>query len=74
MTSIDIVELPMAEKLRLMESLWDSLCMAPPNEIKSPAWHADVLTARIQQLDAGNETVSSWSEAKERIRNQVKSG
>ncbi|MFZ4538218.1 addiction module protein [Propionivibrio sp.] len=73
MPTIDIVELPTAEKLKLMESLWDSLCMAPVNDIHSPAWHAEVLTERMRRLDAGNERVSSWSEAKERIRNQVKS-
>ena len=47
--------------------------MAPINDIQLPAWHDEVLTERMRQLDAGNERVSSWSEAKERIRNQVKS-
>jgi hypothetical protein len=73
MGSIDIVELPTAEKLRLMESLWDSLCMVSSNDIKLPAWHVKVLAGRLQQLDAGSEIVSNWNEAKERIRIQAKS-
>ena len=72
MTTIDIVKLPTAEKLRLMESLWDSLCMTPSDEIKLPNWHTEVLTERIRQLDVGNEAASSWSEAKERIRRQAR--
>lgn len=71
---LTIEHLSRTEKLKLMESLWDSLCAASPDEPASPGWHSRVLAARMQRLDAGEESVSSWGEAKERIRNQTKAG
>lgn len=40
----------------------------------APAWHKDVLAERLRRLDNGNETTSSWTEAKERIRAQIMAG
>jgi putative addiction module component (TIGR02574 family) len=73
MSTVDIVALPVAEKLRLMESLWASLRARPESHEVSPAWHGDVLDERLRRLDSGLETTSSWPEAKERIRNTIKS-
>ena len=56
MTSADIVEMPVAERLKLMETLWESLCAQPGT----------------RRIDSGEETVSSWKEAKARIRAQIK--
>ena len=36
-------------------------------------WHAKVLEQRLHGLPIGDETVSPWNEAKERIRAQIKS-
>jgi putative addiction module component (TIGR02574 family) len=55
-----------AEKVRLLEQVWDSLCGEPGN-IKSPDWHRDVLETRQKRLDEGLATVSPWSEAKTRL-------
>lgn len=74
MTSIDIAAMPVTEKLRLMESLWDSFCLEAKDDASSPAWHGDVLAERLRRLDAGEETVTPWSEAKQRIRAQIKTG
>lgn len=73
MTTIDIAELPVAEKLKLMESLWDALCAQPGGAV-APAWHGLVLVERLRRLDSGEEPVSPWPEARERIRTQVKAG
>jgi len=72
MTTVDLAEMPVAEKLRLMESLWDSLCAQPTAPITSPAWHAEVLEDRLRRLASGEETTAPWREAKERIRAQIK--
>ena len=72
MSSIDIAAMPVTEKLRLMESLWDSFCLEAKNDVKSPAWHGDVLAGRLRRLDSGEETVTPWNEAKQRIRAQTK--
>ncbi len=73
MTTIDIAELPVAEKLMLMERLWDALRAHADNGV-IPAWHRDILAERLRRLDSGSEPLSPWAEAKERIRAQIKEG
>jgi putative addiction module component (TIGR02574 family) len=65
--------MPVSEKLKLMESLWDSLCTQSGSSVELPAWHGAVLEQRLRRLASGDETVSPWNEAKERIRAQIKS-
>ena len=73
MTTTDIAELPVAEKLLLMEKLWDALRVQADSSV-TPDWHKDVLAERLRRLDNGSEPVTPWAEAKERIRAQVKAG
>jgi len=72
MTTIDIAELPVAEKLRLMEKLWDALSTQAENAVV-PAWHQEVLARRLEHLESGGET-TPWTQAKERIRAQTRAG
>jgi putative addiction module component (TIGR02574 family) len=72
MTTVDIVAMPVSEKLKLMETLWDSLCAHPGGNMSFPAWHGEVLEQRLRRLASGEEAVATWNEAKERIRTQVK--
>ena len=67
---LPISELSLAQKLDLMESLWESL-IATEDAVKSPAWHKTVLSEREAALSAGKATVSDWKEAKERIKKKV---
>jgi len=71
MTTIDIAELPVAEKLRLMEKLWDALS-AQAEDTVVPAWHQEVLAQRLDRLRSGGEAVAPWAQAKERICAQIK--
>ncbi|WP_165493125.1 addiction module protein [Hylemonella gracilis] len=71
MTADDVAELPVAEKLKLMESLWDSLCAQMGGDV-APAWHGTVLEERLRRLDSGEEPIAPWAQAKERIRAQTK--
>ena len=73
MTIADIAELPVAEKLLLMERLWDVL-RAQADSGVAPAWHKDVLAERLHRLDGGSEPTTSWAEAKERIRARIRAG
>ncbi len=68
MTQLDIAHLPLPEKLQLMESLWDSLSREPAVDQTMPSWHEAVLEERLARLDAGEEELISWQEAKQRIR------
>lgn len=74
MTQLEIANLPLREKLHLMESLWDALCHDPDGEPIMPSWHGEVLAERLARLDTGQETVTSWDEAKQRIRAKVGQG
>ncbi len=71
MTHMQIAELPLAERIDLMESLWDSLCHEPSVTQAIPDWHQEVLADRLARLDSGEETVASWEDAKVRIRDQA---
>jgi len=73
MITADIADLPVAERLKLMEALWDSLCKTDSG-VESPAWHREVLDERMGRIDGGADAVTSWQEAKERIRTQIKAG
>lgn len=68
METADLIALPLADRLRAMEALWDSLCRGLASDALVPAWHAEVLSARAKALDAGAEKASSWADAKKRIR------
>ena len=40
------------ERLQTMEEIWDSL-LHEENEVQSPDWHQDVLSARKQSIEDG---------------------
>ena len=74
MLNVDLTRMPIEEKLRLMESLWESLCGPAPADVETPTWHKDVLDERLRRLASGEDSVAPWAEAKERIRARLKAG
>lgn len=71
MHTAELVALPLAERLQAMEALWDSLCRDQSQAHVVPDWHRKELDKRLKALDSGEEGVSSWEEAKERIRHRA---
>lgn len=65
-TDISIEKMSVAEKVRLLESVWESLC-AHPGDVQSPEWHREVLEDRRRRLEEGLATVSAWTDAKARL-------
>ena len=65
-----IAQLSFAQKLDLMELLWADM-IVNEKKFESPAWHEAILKDREAALDAGKVTISSWEEAKERIKKNV---
>ena len=63
---IQLETLSVPEKVRLLESVWDSLCNKS-GDVKSPQWHREVLDARKRRLKNGQAIVSPWNEAKTRL-------
>lgn len=64
----EFVALPLADRLLAMEALWDSLCRDQTLANTVPAWHEEELSNRLDAMDAGQQVVSPWDEAKQRIR------
>ena len=71
MQDVTVDAMPLIEKLRLMEALWDSLCRDAGASQAVPDWHEAVLEQRARQLDLGSEAASDWNEARERIRRRT---
>ena len=69
MTIEAVRKLPRAEKLRLMEALWEELSRAD-SEFESPAWHAKELAETELRLADGKERILDWETAKKKLRKQ----
>lgn len=62
-----VFDLSPAEKLQLVQDLWDDLAAQPEN-VPIPEWHIEELERRGALYDANPEAVISWEESKRRIR------
>lgn len=60
-----------AEKLRMMDALWDDLTH-DVEPLQSPAWHEDVLKETQQRVTSGEVEALDWEKAKQLLRNQLK--
>ncbi|MBA7583174.1 hypothetical protein ES708_25114 [subsurface metagenome] len=69
--SLPLDKMTNLDKIAVMEKLWDDLCR-DPESIPSPTWHKDVLGAREKELDEGKAKFTSFDQAQERIRDQIK--
>jgi putative addiction module component (TIGR02574 family) len=56
-----IAALPMAQRIELVMSLWDTI---DENQIESPAWHAEVLAEREAEIQSGKAKFIPWEDAK----------
>ena len=64
-------EMTTADKLALMELLWDDLCRTA-EDLPSPAWHGEVLAAREKQLQSGQTGYIDFAEMRDRIEKEIK--
>ena len=67
--SLPLDQMTTSEKLRALEQIWEDLCRTP-EDVPSPAWHADVLRARERRIREGRSEFTDWTDAKQSIRNQ----
>jgi putative addiction module component (TIGR02574 family) len=66
-SELPIEQLSLAEKLLLMERLWEDLSRQPA-DLPSPQWHGDILAQRQAAVREGRTTFIDWETAKERLR------
>ena len=62
-----IKQLSRAEKLQVMEALWEDLSNNDQS-IQSPAWHESSLQETEQRVQSGQEKILDWKEAKKELR------
>jgi hypothetical protein len=60
-----------AEKLQVLEEIWDDLCRTPA-DVPSPPWHGDVLQDREKRVHEGSSEFVDWDKAKRDIRETPK--
>jgi len=61
----DLIDLPVQERLKCMEVLWDSLRSTKP---ESPEWHGRVLSKRLAKIERGDAKFISGAELKSRLQ------
>jgi putative addiction module component (TIGR02574 family) len=60
--------LPVAERLQLVEDLWDSIAVeTPAPDVPMTPGLAAELDRRLKELDEGRERLLTWEEARQRI-------
>ncbi len=62
-TTLPLSEMSQADKLRVMEELWDDLCHSSEG-VPSPAWHGEVLAARVKK---GEASFREWASVRESL-------
>jgi hypothetical protein len=66
-----IRELPLREKLLVMEAIWDDLSRDEKN-LEVPQWHKDILDEREHLRSEGESKFVDWEDAKRQIKEAVK--
>ena len=69
--TIDLQQMSVLEKLRLMEDLWRDLSKDERNLV-SPEWHGTVLAEREKKLASGEDTLVDWETAKRELRAKLR--
>ncbi|MBL9177276.1 MAG: addiction module protein [Verrucomicrobiaceae bacterium] len=64
-------QMPLREKLFVMEALWDDISAAEA-ELEVPAWQKEVLDVREEAVAAGAARFMDWEVAKKEILEAVK--
>lgn len=62
-----IEQMSLGECLQTMELLWKAIS-TKPEEVSSPAWHDEVLSARAAKIERGEAVFLSIDQVKERLQ------
>jgi putative addiction module component (TIGR02574 family) len=60
----EILKLPVDERLKLVQDLWDSIA-ATPSDVPVPDWHKRELDRRLDDPDPGPNL--TWGEVRRRL-------
>ena len=68
MSVAEIKAMTNAERLEMMEVLWDTITHSA-DEPKSPSWHKDVLAGRRKRIESGEAQFFTIEEARKMLSN-----
>ena len=63
MSIAEVRQLPLAEKLQIMEAIWEDL-RTQAEQVPVPAWHKELLDERRKAVEQGREEVLEWDSIK----------
>ncbi len=66
----DILQLSVAERIQLVEDIWDSIAIIPEAVLLTEEQKAE-LDRRLQAYQANSNEGISWNELKEQLRQRV---
>jgi putative addiction module component (TIGR02574 family) len=75
MSIAEVKQLPLAEKLQIMEAIWEDL-RVQAGSVPVPQWHRDLLDERRKAVEEGREELLDWDSIKDSLptRRNVRSG
>ncbi len=65
-TASDIAQMPVQQRIQLVEDIWDSIAEMP-EAIEIPQWHKQELEKRLEAYHADPSVGSPWQDVKKRI-------
>jgi putative addiction module component (TIGR02574 family) len=71
MSIAEVRQLPLAEKLQIMEAIWEDL-RAHAEQVPVPQWHRDLLDERRKAVEEGRERLLDWDSIKDSLPSRRK--
>jgi hypothetical protein len=72
MSIAEVKQLPFAEKLQIMEAIWEDL-RVQAERVPVPQWHQDLLDERRKAVEEGREELLDWDSIKDSLPSRRKS-
>ena len=72
MSIAEVKQLPFAEKLQIMEAIWEDL-RAQAERVPVPEWHQELLDKRRKAVEQGREELLDWDSIKDSLPSRRKS-
>ncbi|WP_293620789.1 addiction module protein [Salinisphaera sp.] len=68
----EIIRLPVSERLRVIERLWDSVVLEP-EKVDVPDWHRKELRRRLNAYESKPKEGNAWQDVRQRLEGNEKS-
>ncbi len=69
--TLPLDEMTITEKLVVINQIWEDL-VRKPNDVPSPEWHKDVLSARANRVKNGEAHFKDFNSVKSELRSEFK--